>query len=69
MTETCSPRLRGRKALVLLAWCRTHMLRPDCPLVSPADMDLPHGVDDGPAIVRIIRDHHERWKKARDQNG
>lgn len=54
--------LAGKMYAELVAWCRTYMLRPDCPLASSADMDLPHCVDDGAAIVRIIRDHHDAWK-------
>jgi uncharacterized protein (TIGR00730 family) len=61
--------LAGKMYADLVAWCRTHMLRPDCPLASPQDLALPHCVDDGAAIVRIIRDHHEGWKKSQERNG
>ena len=46
----------------LVEWARRFMLRPDAPLASPEDMAIPHCVTDGPAIVKIIRDHHALWK-------
>jgi predicted Rossmann-fold nucleotide-binding protein len=59
--------LAGKMYADLVAWCRTYMLRPDCPLASPQDMDLPSCVEDGPSILRIIRQHHENWKKAQER--
>ena len=50
----------------LVAWCRTYMLRPDFPLASAPDMDIPVCVEDGPAIVKVLRDHHARWLKAQE---
>jgi hypothetical protein len=44
------------------------MLRPECPLASPDDMTIPVCVDDGPATLRIIREHHVGWKKAQGRN-
>jgi hypothetical protein len=40
------------------------MLRADLPLASPADMTIPVCVEDGPAIMRVIREHHAAWKLA-----
>jgi uncharacterized protein (TIGR00730 family) len=45
----------------LVDWCRRHMLRTDCPLASDADMTIPFCVDDGPSVVRIIREHRAAW--------
>lgn len=45
----------------LLDWAKAVMLRPDAPLVSPADLEIPKVLADGPAIVREIRGHHARW--------
>jgi uncharacterized protein (TIGR00730 family) len=45
----------------LIEWAKTEMLRPDAPLVSPQDLDIPRVLPDGPAIVAAIRDHHARW--------
>lgn len=45
----------------LLDWAKAAMLRPDAPLVSPADLEIPQVLVDGPAIVRAIREHHARW--------
>ena len=46
----------------LVEWCKRYMLRDDCPLASPKDMTIPVCVDDGPAILRVIREHHAAWK-------
>ena len=55
--------LAGKMYAELVEWCRKHMLRPDCPLASAKDMDIPICVEDGPSIVRLIREHHAEWKK------
>lgn len=59
--------LAGKMYAELVFWCRVHMLRPDVPLASPEDLAIPQCVDDGPSILRIIRDHHDCWKKAQEQ--
>jgi uncharacterized protein (TIGR00730 family) len=59
--------LAGKMYADLVAWCRTYMLRPELPLASPEDMNLPVCVDDGPSILRIIREHYENWKKAQER--
>ena len=41
--------------------CNEHMLRPDCPLASPKNRSIPTCVDDGPGILRLIKDHHAAW--------
>ena len=53
----------GRDPAELVAWCAKHMLRPDVRLASPSDMSMPVCVEDGPAILRIIREHHAEWVK------
>jgi hypothetical protein len=47
----------------LVEWCRASMLRPDSPLASPGDIDIPICVDDGAGILKIIRRHHAAWRK------
>jgi len=59
--------LAGRFWDGLLEWAGTEMLRPDAPLVSPADLKIPQVLPDGPSIVRAVREHHDRWK-ARQQS-
>jgi len=54
--------LAGRFWEGLLDWAREQMLRPDVPLVSPADLDIPRILTDGPSIVQAVRDHHAAWK-------
>jgi predicted Rossmann-fold nucleotide-binding protein len=53
----------GKMYADLVAWCQTHMLRPECPLASSHDLEIPTCVDDGPSILRIIGEHHSRWKE------
>jgi uncharacterized protein (TIGR00730 family) len=56
--------LAGKMYGELVDWCRRSMLRPDFPLASPEHMTIPVCVEDGPAIVRVIREHHAAWKLA-----
>jgi len=49
----------------LVDWARRAMLRPDAPLASPEDMAIPVCVNDGPSILRIVREHHALWKGRR----
>ena len=53
--------LAGKMYAELVEWCSKHMLRPDTPLASQEDMRIPVCVEDGPAILRIIREHHAAW--------
>ena len=55
--------LAGKMYCELVDWCRKNMLRPDCPLASEPDMSIPVCVEDGPAILKIIREHHAAWKR------
>jgi uncharacterized protein (TIGR00730 family) len=56
--------LVGKMWCGLVDWCRQSMLRKDFELASPKDMDIPTCVEDGESILRIIREHHAKWKKA-----
>jgi uncharacterized protein (TIGR00730 family) len=47
----------------LLEWAKAVMLKPDSPLVSPDDLNIPRVLPDGPSIVRAVREHHARWKE------
>jgi uncharacterized protein (TIGR00730 family) len=47
----------------LVDWSRASMLREEFPLASPEDMTIPVCVDDGPSILRILKEHHARWTK------
>src|SRR5262245_43586241 len=59
--------LAGKMYAELVDWCAKYMLRDDCPLASPEDMTIPVCVEDGPGILRVIREHHAGWKKAQEQ--
>jgi uncharacterized protein (TIGR00730 family) len=56
--------LVGRMYRELLNWCTTYMLKPDCPLASPADFTIPVCVEDGPSILPIVRERYAQWKAA-----
>jgi uncharacterized protein (TIGR00730 family) len=51
----------------LVEWCRTTMLKPDCPLASAEDMTIPVCVDDAAGIMTVIRKRHAAWKAAQAQ--
>ena len=55
--------LAGKMYAELVEWTKKHMLRADFPLASAQDMTIPICVDDGPSIVKLIREHHARWKQ------
>jgi predicted Rossmann-fold nucleotide-binding protein len=57
--------LVGKMSAELVAWCRQNMLRPDIPLASVEDIALPHSVEDGPGIMRLLRPSHADWIRAR----
>lgn len=56
--------LAGKMYQGLVDWCRESMLRKEGPLASPEDMDIPVCVDDGEAIMKIIKKHHAEWRKS-----
>src|SRR5688500_567519 len=57
--------LAGRMYADLVEWCRRYMLRPDCPLADARDMTIPVCVNDGPAILSLVRKHHAAWSASR----
>jgi uncharacterized protein (TIGR00730 family) len=58
--------LVGKMYEGLVEWCRKSMLREDCPLASPGDLDIPICVSDAESTLKLIRKHHAQWKKSRD---
>jgi uncharacterized protein (TIGR00730 family) len=61
--------LAGRMYGDLVGWCKENMLQADCPLAGERDMAIPVCVDDGGAILPLIREHHAAWKTARTREG
>jgi len=55
--------LAGRMYRGLVDWCRQAMLVSGSALANPEDMDIPICVDDGPAILNLLRKHHAAWRK------
>ncbi|HVJ67488.1 MAG TPA: LOG family protein [Caulifigura sp.] len=48
----------------LIDWSRSTMLRPDAPLASPEDMEIPICVPDGPGAIEVLKKRHEKWTAA-----
>ena len=57
--------LVGRMWPGLVEWARASMLSTDPPLASPEDMKIPHCVASGDEAVAALREHHDRWLRAR----
>jgi uncharacterized protein (TIGR00730 family) len=49
----------------LVAWARTYFLRPEFPLASAADVDMPCCVNTAEEAIALIRRHHAEWTAAR----
>ncbi len=45
----------------LVEWTRKYLLRPEFPLASPSDIDIPRCVDTAPEAIALIRQHHQEW--------
>ena len=43
---------------------RTSMLSTDPPLASPEDMSIPRCVASGDEAIAVLREHHDRWRRA-----
>ncbi|QDT57054.1 putative lysine decarboxylase [Caulifigura coniformis] len=46
----------------LIEWSRSAMLRPEFPLASPEDFEIPLCVTDGQAAIDQLRAHHAAWQ-------
>ncbi|QDT55918.1 putative lysine decarboxylase [Caulifigura coniformis] len=46
----------------LIDWSRSAMLRPDFPLASPEDMEIPICVADGTDALEVLRKRHDQWR-------
>lgn len=46
----------------IIDWAREVMTKPDIPLISPNDLNIPQIVLDPKDITTIIRGHHDTWK-------
>jgi hypothetical protein len=56
--------LVGRMWPGLVEWARTAMLSTDPPLASPEDMSIPRCVSSGEEAIAVLREHHDRWRRA-----
>jgi uncharacterized protein (TIGR00730 family) len=57
--------LVGRMWPGLVEWARSAMLSTDPPLANPEDMSIPRCVASGDEAIAVLREHHERWRRAR----
>ncbi len=57
--------LAGELYEELVDWARRSMTRPDLTLASPEDFSIPICVRDAEGVLRVLREHHERWKQER----
>jgi uncharacterized protein (TIGR00730 family) len=46
----------------LVDWAKTHMLREDAPLASPADLAIPICCASGAEVLEVLRDCHAKWQ-------
>jgi uncharacterized protein (TIGR00730 family) len=56
--------LVGRMWAGLVEWARSTMLSTDPPLANVEDMDIPRCVATGDEAIAILREYHERWRRA-----
>jgi hypothetical protein len=50
----------------LVAWARRYMLRRGFEPANPEDMAIPRCVDGADEAMAILREHHARWRLARE---
>jgi len=50
----------------LVDWASAQMLRPGFELANAEDMQIPRCVDNAEQAIAVIREHHSRWKAARE---
>jgi uncharacterized protein (TIGR00730 family) len=55
--------LVGKMWSALVEWAKAHLLGPQLPLASPADMDIPRCVDTADEAVALLREHHQKWQR------
>jgi len=48
----------------LIEWARESMLSTDPPLANPEDMTIPRCVAGGDEAITVLREHHDRWRRA-----
>jgi hypothetical protein len=54
--------LVGKMWTGLVEWARIHLLRPELPLASPADLAIPRCVDSADEALALLREHHAKWR-------
>jgi uncharacterized protein (TIGR00730 family) len=55
--------LVGKMWTGLVDWARTHLLTTKPPLANPEDMNIPRCVDTADEAIKLIREHHARWRE------
>jgi hypothetical protein len=54
--------LVGRMWADFVDWARGHMLAFQPPLASPEDLAIPVCVDTADDAIRVLREHHQKWR-------
>jgi hypothetical protein len=52
------------RAIRLVEWASSHLLKTDPPLANPADTTIPHCVDTSDEAIALLREHHAKWLRA-----
>ena len=45
----------------LVEWTRRYLLRPEFPLASASDIDIPHCVGTAQEAIALFQRHHQEW--------
>lgn len=60
--DVSSSRARPRRWAYRVTRCTAPLLRPEFPLASPPDIDIPRCVDTAAQAVALIRPRYEEWR-------
>jgi predicted Rossmann-fold nucleotide-binding protein len=55
--------LVGKMWAELVDWAKKNLLKPELALASPEDMTIPQCVNTADEAIKLIREHHARWKR------
>ncbi len=54
--------LVGEMWAELKHWAKASLLKPELPLASPGDMEIPDFVNTADEAIALLREHHGRWR-------
>jgi uncharacterized protein (TIGR00730 family) len=56
--------LVGKMWADLVEWARSHLLKPEMPLISAEDLTIPQCVNTADEAIALLRGHHDKWLAA-----